>query len=85
VIVVATMSARDFNRDVSAAKRAAADGPVVITDRGEPAFVLLSIDDYRRLHDDGRDLVERLSMDDDLDDIDFEPVPARLGLKVPEL
>lgn len=32
-----TMSAREFNRDVSAAKRDAARGPVVITDRGEPA------------------------------------------------
>lgn len=36
-----TMSAREFNRDVSAAERDAARGPVVITDRGEPAFVLL--------------------------------------------
>ncbi|RYG76646.1 type II toxin-antitoxin system Phd/YefM family antitoxin [Yimella sp. RIT 621] len=44
-----TMSAREFNRDVSVAKRDAARGPVVITDRGEPAFVLLSIQEYRRL------------------------------------
>ena len=32
-----TMSAREFNREVSAAKRDAVRGPVVITDRGEPA------------------------------------------------
>lgn len=32
-----TVSAREFNRDVSAAKRDAARGPVVITDRGKPA------------------------------------------------
>ena len=32
-----TMSARELNRDVSAAKRDAVRGPVVITDRGEPA------------------------------------------------
>lgn len=44
-----TMSAREFNRDVSAAKRDAARGPVVITDRGEPAFVLLSIEGFSRL------------------------------------
>lgn len=56
-----TMSAREFNQDVSAAKREAAQGPVVITDRGEPAFVLLSIEEYRRLGEDGVDLVERLS------------------------
>jgi hypothetical protein len=32
---VVTMTAREFNRDVSAAKREAAHGPVVITDRGQ--------------------------------------------------
>ncbi len=79
---MATMSAREFNRDVSAAKREAAQGPVVITDRGEPAFVLLSIEEYRLLGEDGADLVERLSMEDDID-IDFEPL--ELELKVPEL
>lgn len=76
------MSAREFNRDVSAAKREASISPVVITDRGEPAYVLLSIDDYRRLGERGASLVERLSMDDDLD-IEFEPV--RIDLQVPEL
>ncbi|MCV7382408.1 type II toxin-antitoxin system Phd/YefM family antitoxin [Mycolicibacter longobardus] len=79
---MSTISAREFNRDVSAAKRAADRGPVVITDRGEPAYVLLSIKSYRELRDDDRDLVARLSMDDD---IDFEPTPVELGLRVPEL
>lgn len=77
-----TMTAREFNRDVSAAKREANHGPVVITDRGEPAYVLLSIDEYRRLGEKGTSLVERLSMDDDLD-IEFEP--TRIELAVPEL
>lgn len=69
---MAAMSARDFNRDVSAAKRAAADGPVVITDRGQPAYVLLSIEDYRHLSDK-RSIVDWLRMEEA---IDFEP--ARL-------
>ena len=34
---------------MSAAKRAAVDGPVFITDRGKPAFALLKIDDYYRI------------------------------------
>lgn len=76
------ISAREFNRDVSAAKRAASRGPVVITDRGEPAYVLLSIDEYRRFGERGASLVERLSMDDDLE-IEFEPVG--IELRVPEL
>ncbi|MDN6485934.1 type II toxin-antitoxin system Phd/YefM family antitoxin [Ancrocorticia populi] len=77
-----TMSAREFNRDVSAAKREANDGPVVITDRGEPAYVLLSIDDYRRMGDKAPSLVDRLSMDDE-PEIEFDPVC--LELEVPDL
>jgi len=76
------MSAREFNRDVSAAKREANDGPVVITDRGEPAYVLLSIDDYRRMGDKAPSLVDRLSMDDE-PEIEFDPVC--LELEVPDL
>ena len=68
---MSTISARDFNRDVSAAKRATAEGPVVITDRGEPAYVLLSIEDYRRLGD-ARTIADRLRM---ADDVDFDPAP----------
>ena len=44
-----TVSSRDFTRDVGAAKRAASDGVVFITDRGRPAFALLKIEDYHRL------------------------------------
>ncbi len=76
------MSAREFNRDVSAAKREASRQPVVITDRGKPAYVLLSIDDYRRMGERGASLIERLSMEDDLD-IEFEP--ADIVLQVPDL
>ena len=44
-----TISSRDFNQNTSEAKKAARNGPVIITDRGRPAHVLLSIDEYRRL------------------------------------
>jgi prevent-host-death family protein len=43
------ISSREFNQDVSRAKRAADRGPVVITDRGRPAYVLLRHETYRRL------------------------------------
>jgi len=46
---VQTFSSRDFTRDVSSAKRAAAKGPVFVTDRGRPAYALLSIADYYQL------------------------------------
>ncbi|MFC4125851.1 type II toxin-antitoxin system prevent-host-death family antitoxin [Nocardia rhizosphaerae] len=77
-----SMSARDLNRDVSAAKRAALDGPVFITDRGEDAFVLLSIEEYHRLRADSQDLVARLSMDDD---IDFDPPQLEIHLRDADL
>jgi prevent-host-death family protein len=48
-VSVHTFSSRDFTRDVGAAKRAAAEGPVFITDRGRPAYALLKIEDYYKL------------------------------------
>ena len=81
---MATLSAREFNQDVSAAKRAAVAGPVIITDRGQPAFVLLAIEDYRRLSGARSDLVSWLAMDGD-DEVDFEPQPSDLTLRIPRL
>lgn len=48
-MTIHTFSSREFTRDVSAAKRAASDGAVLITDRGRPAFALLTIEEYYRL------------------------------------
>lgn len=44
-----TLSSREFNQDASGAKRAARKGPVIITDRGRPAHVLLTIEAYEKL------------------------------------
>lgn len=46
---ITTVSSREFNQDTSRAKKAAEQGPVIITDRGRPAHVLLSIAAYRAL------------------------------------
>ncbi len=64
---MSSITSRDFNQDVSAAKRLAATEPVIITDRGKPSHVLLSIQDYHRLVADRRNIVDWLSADDDLD------------------
>jgi len=61
-IAVTTATSRELDQDVGRAKRAAKSGPVFITDRGKPAPVLLSIEDYRRLNGEGRSLLETLSM-----------------------
>jgi prevent-host-death family protein len=47
--MVTKISSREFNQDTSGAKKAAAHGPVYITDRGRPAHVLLAYNDYERL------------------------------------
>jgi PHD/YefM family antitoxin component YafN of YafNO toxin-antitoxin module len=46
---ITTLSSRQFNQDASKAKLAAHLGPVIITDRGKPAHVLLSYVQYQKL------------------------------------
>ena len=77
-MTVTTVTSRELNQDVGRAKKAAKSGPVFITDRGRPAHVLLSIEDYRRLVGQGRSLAELLSMPG-LADIDFEPPRVRIS------
>ncbi len=46
---ITTMTSREFNQHTGVAKSAADKGPVVITDRGKPAYVLLSNAEFERL------------------------------------
>lgn len=68
---ITTISSREFNQDVSGAKRAAYNGPVFITDRGHPAHVLLTVEEYQIITDKKESIVELLAMPDAAD-IDFE-------------
>jgi prevent-host-death family protein len=61
-MTITTLSSRELNQDVSRAKKAARKGPVFITDRGKPAHVLLSFEEYQRLTGGRRTIVEALSM-----------------------
>jgi len=73
---ITTLTSRAFNQDTSAAKRATKRGPVVITDRGKPAHVLLTVEDYRKLTDKAENIVELLAFPG-AETIDVEDV--RLG------
>ena len=53
-------------------KKAASKGPVFITDRGRPAHVLLTIEEYQRITGNQQSIVELLAMPD-ATDIDFDP------------
>lgn len=81
---VTTITSRELKQHIGYAKRAAKSGPVFITHRGEPAHVLLSMEDYRRLAGQRRSLVEALSMPG-LADIDFEPSTFRIETPRPDL
>lgn len=70
------MTSREFNQDVSRAKRAADKAPVIITDRGRPAYVLMKHATYRRMTT-GSKSISALLYDPKASEVDFEP--PRLG------
>lgn len=59
--VFQTMTGRECNQDTRGTWKAAANGPVFITDRGVPAHVLPSIEEYRGLTHTGKSLAELLT------------------------
>ncbi|PWQ92107.1 type II toxin-antitoxin system Phd/YefM family antitoxin [Leucothrix pacifica] len=80
--MITNLTSREFNQDASGAKKAANKGPVIITDRGKPAHVLLSIDEYQRLIGNTQNIVDLLAMPK-ADDIEFEPPTLSGGLLKP--
>ena len=56
------ITSRDFNQDVSQAKRAARIEPVFVTDRGKTTHVLMSIEAYRKLTGQTESIVDLLAM-----------------------
>lgn len=69
-------TSREFNQDTARAKRDARDGPVFINDRGVPAHVLLSIEEYRRLTGDRKTVGDLLAWPG-TEDIELE-IPRRI-------
>jgi hypothetical protein len=71
-MTITTLSSREFNQDASRAKKVAKSGPVFITDRGRPAHVLLTIEEYQRITGNQPSIIELLAMPG-VADIEFEP------------
>jgi prevent-host-death family protein len=80
-MTITTVSSREFNQDTSKAKKAAQAGPVFITDRGRPAHVLMTIEQYQVLVGPAANIVDLLAMPDAAD-TDFE-APRADGLYRP--
>jgi prevent-host-death family protein len=74
-----TMSSREFNQNTGEAKKAAERGPVTITDRGRPSFVLLRYEDYCALLDRTPSLAEAFAGPPGVADVEL-PLPARTEL-----
>ncbi len=77
---ITTFTSREFNRDVSRAKKASNLGPVIITNRNKPTHVMLNIDEYQRLKGERSNLLDALSMPG-LAKIDFKPSNIRIESK----
>jgi prevent-host-death family protein len=71
-MAITTLSSREFNQDASKAKKAAKRGPVFITDRGRPAHVLLTIEEYRKITNKQENILDLLAMPDAAE-VEFEP------------
>ncbi|MHB1586426.1 MAG: type II toxin-antitoxin system Phd/YefM family antitoxin [Acidiferrobacteraceae bacterium] len=79
-MTITTLSSREFNQDTSRAKKAASEGPVFITDRGKPAHVLLSIEEYQRITGGHRKIADALAMPG-LADIEFDPPRVNIRIR----
>lgn len=71
-MTITTLSSRKFNQDASGAKKAAAKGPVFITDRGRPAHVLLTVEAYQQLTGLHANIIDLLAMPDAAE-VAFDP------------
>jgi prevent-host-death family protein len=75
------LSSRDFNQSTGRAKRAARRGPVIITERGRAAYVLLTVEAYQRLTNARGSLLDVLGLPKGVEDIPIEipwlPDPVR--------
>lgn len=71
-MAITMLSSRKFNQDTGLAKKAARRGPVFITDRGRPAHVLLTIEEYQKIAGKGESIADLLAMPR-ADEVEFEP------------
>jgi prevent-host-death family protein len=76
-VPVSQVSSRDFNQHTSRAKKAARGGPVIITERGRPAHVLLTFEDYQRLTGEKGSIIEQLGLPSGVEDVGLEISPLR--------
>jgi prevent-host-death family protein len=80
-MTITKLTSREFNQDASGAKNAARTGPVIITDRGRPAHVLMTFADYRKLTAQHTSIADLLAMQG-IEDVAL-PIPPMKDLARP--
>jgi PHD/YefM family antitoxin component YafN of YafNO toxin-antitoxin module len=75
-MTITTLSGEELDQDPSRAQKAANNGPVFIVEGGRNAYVLLSIDEYRRITNNPESIVDLLATPEAAE-IEFDP--PRLG------
>jgi PHD/YefM family antitoxin component YafN of YafNO toxin-antitoxin module len=71
-MTITALTSRQFNQDASGAKKAAQHGPVFITDRGMPAHVLMTIEQYQRLAGASTSIIDMLTLPEGTEYIEFD-------------
>ncbi|WP_419843569.1 type II toxin-antitoxin system Phd/YefM family antitoxin [Actinobacillus pleuropneumoniae] len=79
------ITSREFNQNLGKAQKAALTAPVIITNRGEPAFVLMNYTEYeRQTAPVFRSALEALTPSDrNVADIELELQPRSRGQRRP--
>lgn len=83
-MTITTLSDRELNQNVSRAKKLARNGPVIITDRGKPAHVILSFEEYQRITHQRRYIAHALTMPG-VEDIELVPPCVAIGSRPADL
>jgi hypothetical protein len=76
-MTITTLTSREFNQDVARAKRAAADGPVFVTDRGRPSLVLVTYEQWLQLSGASTSIAEALAGSAEAAALDLDISPDR--------
>lgn len=76
-ITVTTITSGEFNQGASEAIRIANNGPVFITNQGQPVHVLMTYQHYQRLTEQRRNIADSLALPG-IADIEFEPPPVTI-------
>jgi hypothetical protein len=69
---VTTISSTALTRDIGKTKKAAQAGPVILTEDGQPAYVLMNIEQYKEIIENAQSILDLLTLPG-AEDIDFNP------------